>query len=148
MAAGTQYASRFSVRADFVGEEHHAELAEDKVETFVGERQIVCIRGLEDDAFGTDALRRELEDRWVDVGGDDLRLRHRLTHCPGDNAGAGGGLKNALRLEERRALGDELRIGLEQQRAHVAVVKRGHRMLEGAVCLSHPNGPLRLGFLA
>jgi len=46
-------------------------------------------------------------------------------HGPGDDTGAGGSLENAVWLEERAALGDELRIRLEQQRAHVAVVKRG-----------------------
>ncbi len=51
----------------------------------------------------------------VDVSGDDLRLRYGLMHCPGDDAGAGGGLENAGRLEKRGTLGNELRIGLEQQ---------------------------------
>ena len=49
----------------------------------------------------------------------------------GDDAGACGNLKNAGRLEKRRTLGDELRIGLKQQWAYVAVVKGGSRMLEG-----------------
>src|SRR5207247_3706364 len=81
----------------------------------------------------------------VEVGRDDLRLRYRLIHCAGDDAGADGGFEDAGRLEERHALGDELRIGLEQQRAHVAVVKRRSRMLEGCAFLSHRNGlfPLR-----
>ena len=43
---------------------------------------------------------------------------------PCQDAGAGGGLENALRLEEGRALCHELRVGLEQQRAHVSVILR------------------------
>jgi hypothetical protein len=46
-------------------------------------------------------------------------------HRPGDNTGAGSSLENAVWLEGRAALSDELRIGFEQKRTHVAVVKRG-----------------------
>ena len=129
-------------------EEHHAELVDDEVETSGGERQILCICLLEGDLLGADALCGELDHRRVEVSRDDLRLRYRLIHCTGNDAGAGGGLEDAGRLEERRALGDEPRIGLEQQRAQVAVVKRGRRMLEGCACLSHRNGPFKVTLAA
>jgi len=45
-----------------------------------------------------------------------------LTQC---RPGAGSSLENAVWVEDRAALGDKLRIGFEQKRAHVAVVKRG-----------------------
>jgi hypothetical protein len=133
--------------ARIVGEEHHAELADDEVEGSVLERQVLCVCGLKSDMLGTDALRRDLDHRRVEVGRDDLRLGHRLTQCSGDDAGAGGGLEDAGRLEERRALGNEPRIGLEQQRAHVAVVERGSRVLEGRACPSHRIASFTCGLL-
>jgi len=70
-------------------------------------------------------MRCELKHRGIDVRGDDLRPRSRPMHGPRDNTGAGSSLENAVWLDDRAALGDELRIRFEQKRAHVAVVKRG-----------------------
>ena len=64
-----------------------------------------------------------LKHRGVDVRGDDLRPRNRPMHRPRDDTGAGGSLKNAVWLEDRATLCDELRIRFEQKRAHVAVVQ-------------------------
>lgn len=49
------------------------------------------------------------------------------SQCPRDDAGTGGGFKNASRQKSNRALRDEPRIWLEQERTHVAVMKRGSR---------------------
>ena len=51
-------------------------------------------------------------------------------HRPGDNSGSGSSLENASWLEDRAALGDEVRVRFKQDRAHVPVAKRGSRLCE------------------
>src|SRR5439155_23047713 len=109
MAIGTKHATRFLVGADLVGKKHHSELTDNQVEASFGERQILCIRGLKRNILGAQRLRCELKHRGIDVRGDDLRPRDRPMHRPSDNTGAGSSLENAVWLEERAALGDELR---------------------------------------
>ena len=105
-ASGTKHAPTFLVRSDLVGEEHHPELAEDEVETSFAERQILCVRTLERHPLGAGALLGELEHRRVDVSGDDLGVRNRLSHRTGDDAGARRSFKDPGWLEGRRTLGD------------------------------------------
>jgi hypothetical protein len=85
------------------------------VEALIVEAQILCGRPLERHAVGAEPLRRRLQHHRVHVGGYDLRLRYRPVQRPCQDAGAGGGLKNGLRLEEDRAVGQNLRIGLERR---------------------------------
>ena len=132
MAAGIEHPPRFSVRPDFVRDEHDAELAEDEVEASVGEGKILCVRRLERHPVGKDALPCELEYRRVYISRDDLRLRHRLTHRASNDPGAGGCVENAGGLQQGRACCNVPRIRLEQQRAHIAVVESGGRVFESS----------------
>lgn len=112
---GAKHAPRFLVGAGFFREEHHPELADKEVEALIVEAQILCVLPLERHAVGAEPLRRRLQHHRVHVGSYDLRLRYRPVQRPCQDAGAGGGLKNALRLKEDRAVGQNLRIGLEQR---------------------------------
>ena len=78
-------------------------MADDEVEARIGEWQSLCVsvRRLERHAVGAEARRRYLQHHRVHVRGYDLRLRYRPVQRTCQDAGAGGGLENAIRLEER-----------------------------------------------
>jgi hypothetical protein len=85
----------------------------------------LCIRVPKQNMLGAQGLRRELKHRGIDVCGDDLCPRDCSMHGAGDNTGSGSRLENAVWLEDRAALGDEVRVRFKQKWAHVPVVKRG-----------------------
>ena len=77
MAVGTKHAARLLMRAHLVHVKHHAELADNQVEAFIVEWQILSVGSLEGHTFGAEVLRREFQHHGVQVSGYDLRLRHR-----------------------------------------------------------------------
>ena len=80
------------------------------------EWQILCVRTLERHAVGAEVLRRYLQHQRIKVRGYDVRLRDRQPERACHDACACGGLEDSVRLKESRSPGDDLRIGLEQQR--------------------------------
>ena len=69
--------------------------------------------------------RKAREGRWTGTGNFRFADNTRKDYLESGAVGrAGSSLEDAVWLEGRTALGNELRIGFEQKRAHVAVVKR------------------------
>ena len=96
-ASGAKYATRLGVCADLLVKEHDAKQAEDDIERIALEWQVLRVRSLKRDAVRAKMLRGELNDGWVDVRGEDVRVRQRLIDGTSANSGAGRSLQNPSR---------------------------------------------------
>ena len=103
MAAAREDAVRFGMRAHPVGEEHRAELADDEVEARVLEGKLLRVGLPKAHRVRLDLLRRDVEHRLVEVGGDDLRVGQRIVERARDDAGSGGGFEDPCRPQIARA---------------------------------------------
>ena len=136
-AAGLQHPPRLGKGGDAVGEEHHPELADDKIEAGVGKGQALGVGHPEFDPLRADLASGHVEHRLVEIGRDDLGLGRLLEQQSGDDAGAGGGFEDAPRSERAGPPGEVPAIGLEQQRPQQPVVERRDRTGEDGVASAH-----------
>jgi len=77
---------RLRIRTNLVGEEHDPEEAEDEIERFVVEHQVLCVGHLELDSLRLHLLGSEQKDGRIDVCRDNRRLGGGVPQCARDDA--------------------------------------------------------------
>jgi len=125
-AAGPQHAPQLAHRARLVGHEHQAELAHDRVDIGVGQRQRLRVGGAPRDARVVDHAARVVDHRRVEIGRDQLAVRRQpRDEVPGNAPGARRNLEHASRTVGH-APREVARVRLEEHRPVEAVVELGH----------------------
>ena len=131
-SARLQHALGLAHRERLVGEEHHVELAHQRVERGVGEGQRLRVRGPPRQAgVVPDMGPPNPKHRLADIGGDEVRVsRHPVQQRAGDHAGARGGLQDAHPARDRQALAEVERVGREDRAPEASVVGLRDRIAE------------------
>lgn len=144
-SAGLEHPPRLAVDRLLVGKKHGTELAAHEIEGCIAERQSQRI-GLPpaDAVVGGLLWSRIVEHRLVEVGDDICGVlrkpgRQRARH----HAAAGRDSEDCARRQGIGALRHGLRIALEDQRHHMAVVVFGDRSGERLVGFGHRLSPRR-----
>lgn len=106
------------MRPALVGDEHDAELTDDRFETAVGKRQGGGVRCLKSDSLGAaEFLLRDRQHGRVEVARHQVRcLRQGIAQLPGDNSGSRRDFENAMRVGCRNPSRQVDRIVAEQMR--------------------------------
>ena len=103
-----------------VGKEHDSELADHRVEPAVGERQLHRIRLAPFHWPARADLGRKIQHRAIEIGGDNRCLcRQQRREPPRDHAGTGGDFEHARARSRRQAVGEIVRVRLEDQRNEI-----------------------------
>lgn len=135
-----QYASRFEMRSDPVGEKHRPKLANDKIEAVAGERKLLSVFQLEMHGVGEIPFPRDIDHGLIEVGRDDLGVGQRLVECFGKDSGSGGCFEDFSRRPLTGTAGEFVRIGLKDERNHQPVVVLRYRAREPKLHPLHECG--------
>ncbi len=140
-SARAKHAPHFAQRARLVGEEHHAELADDEVEARVREGELLGVGRSPADAPFARERARVVEHGCVQVGGRQCgRRREGRAERPGQDPGSGGELEDGAHAAEIEALHEARRVRREEERSQVALVGGRDRARELCLSAAHAAG--------